>query len=156
MQSSRVSKFFSLIFETVETSLRNYLDMDHGRRLIHINAAVVSLLINIFMNDTYHDDRERDSEGKFVRDRSHAFKVEAQRNVLLSRWAAIRMGLHGKAAEDYVADLAAADAVPRVIVTRVMNDLLARGVPAKRLEIESEIRRFTAKARAQIVRGTLR
>ena len=34
-----------------------------------------------------------------------------------------------------------------------MGDLLARGVPAKRDEVDSHIRQFTAKACAEIVRG---
>jgi hypothetical protein len=135
--------------------------LDQDRRLIHINALAMPSPITSCMNHSSDDDRERSLKGESAFDRSFSSAVAIRRNVLLGRWAAIRMGLHGKAAEDYIADLAAIEeederAVPRAIVARVMNDLLAHGVPAKRLEIESEIRRLTAKARAQIVRGTLR
>jgi len=108
---------------------------------------------------TFDDDRERAFERKMALDQELAFKVAARRNSLLAHWAAGRMSLSGKAAEDYVAGLVAAGAVHTdsgPTVARVVADLLARGVPARREEVESQLQRFTAKARAEIVRGALR
>lgn len=108
---------------------------------------------------TFDDERERAFERKMALDQELAFRVAARRNSLLAHWAAGRMGLSGQAAEDYAAGLVAAGAVHTgsgPTVAQVAADLLARGIPARREEVESHLQRFTAKARAEIVRGALR
>jgi len=104
------------------------------------------------------DERERAFEAKLAADQELAFKVAARRNALLGWWAARRMNLTVMAAEDYVKTLVAEGVVhadPAAVSARVIQDLLARGVPARREELEAQIQQFTAKARAEIVRGEL-
>ena len=55
------------------------------------------------------DDRERGEEAKYVRADELRFKTEARRNRLLGQWAAAELGLTGSAADDYVAEVVAAD-----------------------------------------------
>ena len=108
---------------------------------------------------TFDDERERAFERKFALDNELAFKVAARRNALLGRWAVGRMELSGDKAEAYVAALVVDDIVhtnPRAVAQRVMADLLARGAPVSREELDALIVRFTARARAEIVRGALR
>jgi hypothetical protein len=108
---------------------------------------------------TFDDDRKRAFERKFALDQELAFKVAARRNALLGRWAAARIGLHDVAAEAYVATLIENDIVhidPQAVVRRVLDDLLARGTPISREELDAVVTRLTARARAEIVRGALR
>ncbi|MDE2230376.1 MAG: DUF1476 domain-containing protein [Alphaproteobacteria bacterium] len=108
---------------------------------------------------TFDDEREQTFERKFALDRELAFKVAARRNALLAHWAAARMALHGAAAGDYVKGLVEKGVVhpdPQSVAARVMGDLLARGVPTSRQELDARIARFTTRARAEIVRGALR
>ena len=108
---------------------------------------------------TFDDERERAFERKFALDQELAFKVAARRNALLGRSAASRMGLHDTAAAAYVAALVESEGVhadPQGIVKRVMADLLARGMPVPRGELDALLARMTARARAEIVRGALR
>ncbi len=107
---------------------------------------------------TTFDERERAFERKLAADQELAFKVSARRNSLLGWWAARHMGMTVKTAEDYVKTLVTEEAVqtePGAIAARVMRDLLARGVPVSREDIEARIQQFTTKARAEIVRGEL-
>lgn len=86
-------------------------------------------------------------------------QVARLRNVLLGAWAAARMGLRGKAADVYIGGLLEHEAVhvaPNRIATRVLRDLLAHGKPLSRSEIDVQIARFTAKARAKVVRRAMR
>lgn len=109
--------------------------------------------------NTFDDDRERAFERKFALDRELAFKVAARRNALLARWAAVRMGFSGSRADTYVKDLVESQVGhddTHSIATRVMNDLVANGVPVARDELDVRIARFTGRARADIVRGSLR
>ena len=107
---------------------------------------------------TTFDERERAFERQLAADQELAFKVAARRNALLGWWAARRIGMNIRAAEDYVKALIAEGVVqtePTAVAARVMQDLLAKGVPASREDIEARIQQFTAKARAKIVRGEL-
>jgi hypothetical protein len=104
------------------------------------------------------DEREHAFEHKFAANQELAFKVAARRNALLGWWTAWGMGLTVKAAEDYVKALVAEGVVhtePTAVVARVMQDLLAKGAPVSRKDIEARIQQFTAKARAEIVRDEL-
>lgn len=109
--------------------------------------------------NTFDDERERAFERKFALDRELAFKVTARRNALLARWAAARMGLSGSRADAYVKELVESQAVhgdAQSIVIRVMGDLVAGGVPVARNELDARVARFTGRARADIVRSSLR
>lgn len=111
------------------------------------------------MNHTFDDQREQAFERKLALDRELAFKVAARGNALLGRWAASRMQLGDRETEAYVAELVKAGVLhndPDAIVTRVMKDLLQGGAPIARTELESRLQTFTARARAEIVRGALR
>lgn len=107
---------------------------------------------------TFDDERERAFERKFALDQELAFKVAARRNALLGRWAAARMGLHGIKADAYVKELVEGETMhgeAQSVANRVMGDLLARGVPISRSQLDALVARFTARARAKIVRGAL-
>lgn len=106
----------------------------------------------------FDDDRVGLFERKLSLDQALAIKVAARRNRMLARWAADRMALTGEAFDDYVkalADAGGLDGDRHALATRVMSDFLVRGLPVSRREIEEKIARFTAKARAEVVRGTL-
>ncbi|HYL32869.1 MAG TPA: DUF1476 domain-containing protein [Stellaceae bacterium] len=103
--------------------------------------------------------REHVHERKFAEDHELAFKVAARRNALLGRWVTAQTGLSGSRADAYVKDLVESDAGssgPQVVAIRVMDDLVASGVSVSREEIGAAITRFTARARAEIVRSALR
>ena len=108
---------------------------------------------------TFDDHRECGFERKIGVDQELAFKVAARRNALLGRWATTQMGFSGSRADAYVKDLVeghVGNSDPQAVVTRVMGDLVANGMPVSREEIDATITRFTARARAEIVRGALR
>ncbi|MDE1931151.1 MAG: DUF1476 domain-containing protein [Alphaproteobacteria bacterium] len=116
------------------------------------------LLHTVNMN-TFNDERERAFERKFALDQELAFKVTARRNALLARWAAARIGFSGSRAAAYVKDLVESQVAhddSRSVTTRVMKDLAANGVPVTRDELDARIARFTGRARADIVRNSLR
>lgn len=109
--------------------------------------------------NTFDDERERAFERKFALDRELAFKVAARRNALLARWAASRMGLSGSRADAYVKELVESQAThgdAESVVIRVMGDLAAGGVPVARDVLDARVARFTGRARADIVRNSLR
>lgn len=109
--------------------------------------------------NTFDDERERAFERKFALDQELAFKVAARRNALFARWAATRMGFSAGRTDAYVKDLAESQAAhgnAQSVVTRVMGDLVANGVPMARDELDAKIARFTVLARAGIVRNSLR
>ncbi len=111
------------------------------------------------MNHTFDDQREQAYERKMALDRELAFKVAARSNALFGRWAASRMQLGERESAAYVAELVEAGALHNDVgatVTRIMTDLLQHGVPITRAEAESRMQTFTARARAEIVRGALR
>jgi hypothetical protein len=58
---------------------------------------------------TTFDDRERAFEAKWAHDAEMRFQVEARRNRALGLWAAAEKGLSGRAAEDFVDAVIAAD-----------------------------------------------
>lgn len=111
-----------------------------------------------FLMSGFDDDRERLFKSKLSLDQALAIKVAARRNKMLARWVADRMALTGEAFDDYVkalVDAGGLDGDRHSLAMRVISDLLARGLPVSRREIEGKIARFTAKARAEVVRGTL-
>lgn len=126
--------------------------------LIWINAPDAGAADHFGMI-TFDDERERAFERKFANDQELAFKVAARRNAMLARWAVVRMGLHGGRADAYVKNLIEDEVVhndPKAVAVRVMADLLGRGVPVARRELDALIARFTARARAEVVRGAFR
>ena len=111
------------------------------------------------MSRTFDDEREQAYERKLALDQELAFKVAARRNALLARWAAARMQLDQRESDAYVAELVEAGALhddPGAIVTRIMRDFLRRGAPIARPEVQSQLQTCTARARAEVVRGSLR
>ena len=105
------------------------------------------------------DEREHALEQKFALDRELAFKVAARRNALVARWAATRMGFTGDRAAAYVKDLVESQVAhddAQSVAIRVMSDFVANGVPVTRDELDARIARFTGRARADVVRGSLR
>lgn len=111
------------------------------------------------MSPTFDDEREQAYERKLALDHELAFKVAARRNALLARWAAARMQLGERETEAYVAELVEAGALhndPGAIVARIMRDFLRRGAPIARPEVQSRLQPYTARARAEVVRGSLR
>lgn len=109
--------------------------------------------------NTFDDERERAFERKFALDQELAIKVAARRNALLGRWAAQRMGFSISRTDAYVKDLVESQVArddTQSLLTRVMSDLVANGVPVARDELDARIARFTGHARADIVRGLLR
>ncbi len=58
---------------------------------------------------TTFDERENAFEKEFIHDQDLQFKVHARRNKLVGLWAAEKMGLSGKAAEDFAKTVVIAD-----------------------------------------------
>lgn len=58
---------------------------------------------------TTFDDREQAFERKFAHDETLRFRAAARRNKLLGLWAAEKLGLAGKPAEDYAKSVIVAD-----------------------------------------------
>ena len=106
---------------------------------------------------TTFDKREEAFEKKFALDEEQKFKAEARRNRLLGLWVAEKLGLSGEAANTYARDVIAAEfeeAGDANVVSKVMDDLKAKGVVVTERELRAKMDDLTAQALAQVKAGT--
>lgn len=98
---------------------------------------------------TTFDSREKAFENKFARDADLKFKAEARRNKMLAEWAAAKLGITGKALEDYIKAVRKADLAEKGdddVFRKVKGDLSDRGVAVSDEEIRKAMGEFLAKA----------
>ena len=100
------------------------------------------------------DERERAEEARFAHNEELVFKATARRNKLIGYWAAGKLGLTGKAADDYALTIVAADlAKPgdEDVIAQLVKDLSATGTAEH--TIRHELADQMAKALAEIKNG---
>ena len=100
------------------------------------------------------DDREKGFEAKFHVDEELAFKVTARRDKLLGLWVAAHLGLAGRDAENYAADIvdaSLADSHHAAMLTKLLGDLAAAQAPVGAAELHAEMDRAAALARQQVM-----
>lgn len=105
---------------------------------------------------TTFDDREKAFEDKFAHDAQLAFKANARRDKKLGQWAAVKLGLTGAEASDYVKTVLEADISKdgdEAVFGKIAADFKARAVDAGVLEIRSAMTRYLVEAVAEIERG---
>ena len=100
------------------------------------------------------EERERAEEARFAHNEERVFKARARRNRLIGLWAAGKLGLAGKAAEDYAGIIAAADlAKPgdEVVIAHLVKDLGPKGVAEH--TIRHELADLMAKALEELAKS---
>lgn len=100
------------------------------------------------------EDHEKAAQREFEQDNELAFKIVARRNKLLGIWAAGHMGLIGEDAARYALSIVEAEVTERddeAIVTKVCDDLVARGFPIVERDVGQQLQVFSAKARAEFL-----
>ena len=105
---------------------------------------------------TTFDKREEGFEAKFAHDEELRFKAEARRNKLLGLWVAEKLGLSGEAANEYARSVVAAEfgeGHDAGVVSKVMDDLAAKGVAITEAQIRTKMDELTAQAIAQVKAG---
>jgi hypothetical protein len=105
---------------------------------------------------TTFDKREEAFEKKYVIDEELKFKAVTRRNKLLGLWAAEKLGKSGADADAYAKEVIAAefeDAHDDAVVSKVVNDLAAKGVSLGETEIRTQMDEFMAQAVAMVKAG---
>ncbi len=100
------------------------------------------------------EDRQKAQEAKFARDGELRFKAEARRNKLLGLWAAEHMGLSAEHANEYAAEVVAADfeeAGDEDVFRKVSADLKAKGASVSDDMIRKKMDELTVTAREQVL-----
>lgn len=100
--------------------------------------------------------REKTFEEKFAHDEELKFKAHARRNKLLGLWAAGKMGLEGKAAEAYAAEVVKADLEEpgdEDVFRKLRADFDAKGVALSDHQIRREMQERLNEAIEQIQSG---
>lgn len=103
---------------------------------------------------TTFDQREQAYEAKLVHDEELKFKATVRRNKWLGLWAAEKLGLSGDAAEDYAAELIAAELEEEggdVIFKKIRRDFDAAHVPLSDHQIRREMDTLLARATQEIM-----
>jgi hypothetical protein len=102
---------------------------------------------------TLFNTREQDFENRFVHDEEMKFKFSARRNRLLGIWAAGRLGLTGRTADDYTYDLVECALHPEglvYIIDRLTADFIKAGKPLDLVQIRSAVALCESEARHQL------
>ena len=105
---------------------------------------------------TTFDKREEAFEKNFALDEEQKFKALARRNRLLGLWAAEKLGISGDAANTYAREVVAAEfseGGDAAVVSKVMDDLAAKGIAIAESEISSQMTELLAQAVAQVKAG---
>ncbi|MBY0432160.1 MAG: DUF1476 domain-containing protein [Rhodospirillales bacterium] len=100
------------------------------------------------------DEREKAFEAKYRLDEETAFKVNVRRDKLLGQWVAEKLGLSGKAAEDYARAVVEADFEEpgdKDVVRKVLKDLAAANIDFSEEKLAKEMRRLHEIAHEQII-----
>lgn len=98
---------------------------------------------------TTFNEREKAFEKKFALDQELRFKAESRRNKMLAEWAADKLGLTGKAIEDYIKAVRRADLAEKGdddVFRKVRKDLDDKGIAVADKEIRKRMQEFLAKA----------
>ncbi|KKC36693.1 hypothetical protein WH87_13745 [Devosia epidermidihirudinis] len=99
------------------------------------------------------DDRKKGQEAKFAFDAEKKFKAEARRNKLLGLWAAELLGHTGDAANEYAAEVVAADFESpgeEDVFRKVSSDLAAKGVSVDEAAIRAKMAQLAITANEQV------
>jgi hypothetical protein len=103
---------------------------------------------------TSFDNREKAFENKFKNDEELKFKVNSRAVHLLGLWTAAKMGLSGKASEEYAQELVDADfeeAGSQDVYRKVIKDLAAKTITVTEKDVEKEFQSCLAKAKQQLM-----
>lgn len=95
-------------------------------------------------------------EGKFAHEEALRFKAIARRNRLVGLWAAQRLGKSGADADAYASTVVIADFEEpgdEDVVSKVVSDLQAAGVPSDQVEVQHVLEEFTIRAIDEIKAG---
>lgn len=102
---------------------------------------------------TTFDDKEKVAENKYAHDKELEFKAAARAHKLLGLWAAGKMGLSGKSAEEY-ASLIVKTELEKTdlhhVFEKIRHDLLAHDIHMTDHDIKAELYRLEAIAREQV------
>lgn len=102
---------------------------------------------------TTFDDREDLFEKQFAHDATLRFKAEARQAKLFGAWVAGKLGLEGAEAEQYAADVVAANLrEPGTddILEKVIPDLAAKGVSISETDLRSQLETELHNAMVQV------
>jgi hypothetical protein len=105
---------------------------------------------------TTFDKREEAFEKKYVIDEELKFKAVTRRNKLLGLWAAEKLGKSGPDADAYAKEVIVAefeDTHDDAVVSKVVNDLAAKGASLSETEIRTQMDEFMAQAIAMVKAG---
>ena len=100
------------------------------------------------------EERQKGQEAKFAHDAELRFKAEARRNKLLGLWTAEQMGLSDAHAQEYAAEVVAADfeeAGDEDVFRKVAADLKAKGSSVSDEMIRKKLVELVQVARDQIL-----
>jgi hypothetical protein len=95
-------------------------------------------------------------EGKFAHEEALRFKAIARRNRLVGLWAAQRLGKSGADADAYASTVVIADFEEpgdEDVVSKVVSDLQAAGVPSDQVEVQHVLEEFMIRAIDEIKAG---
>jgi hypothetical protein len=102
------------------------------------------------------DKREEGFENKFAHDQELRFKAHARRNKLVGLWAAEKLGLTGKAAESYAANIVTIDLDKPdsdLVFKELRKDFDEKGVEQSDHQIRRTLEESMAKAITEIQAG---
>jgi len=103
------------------------------------------------------DDREKGFEKKFAHDEELKFRATARRNKLLGLWAAEKLGLSGKEAQDYAGSVVKADFEEpgeEDVFRKIRGDFDDKGVDQSDHQIRRTMDDLMHEAVAQVEKGS--
>lgn len=95
-------------------------------------------------------------ESKFAHEQALRFKAIARRNRLMGLWAAEQLGKSGADAEAYASSVVIADLKEpgdEDVVSKVVSDLQAAGVPSDQFQVKRVLEEFMIRAMDEIKAG---
>lgn len=105
------------------------------------------------MTDVFRE-LEKGHEAKYKLDEELRFKVQSRSNRRMGGWAAERMGLAGGKVGDYARALVTYNLdhpEPQAVISKVLTDFAAAGVPLTEREVIAQYERFRAEALEEIL-----
>ena len=94
------------------------------------------------------DDKEKAAENKYAHDREAQFKMHARAHKIVGLWAAGRMGLSGKPAEEYAISLVTLS--NQELLHKLSLDLLAHDIHISDHDLRLEVHKAEEQAKAQV------
>ena len=95
-------------------------------------------------------------ESKFAHEQALRFKAIARRNRLMGLWAAEQLGKSGADAEAYASSVVMSDLKEpgdEDVVSKVVSDLQAAGVPSDQFQVKRVLEEFMIRAMDEIKAG---